>query len=697
MLKLACRMLLGLLLLFQPSPVLAAPYENIQVYGANWISGFFEVASDIFGDQNYLFVSDLNNSQIQVFKRSLEPLYRFGGYGQQEGNFIEIHGIYNDNENLFVTSIDSFKEKKGRIQQFGQNGLYIKTFESPEKRSDFIAVTKTTGQTFVAVTEGSICTYQADGTLLKEAFVIRNVSFLFLQDIAAVNNDQFAFIDRGRRGFFIANSDLTELKAFGEEYISIPVAISYYQQRVYIADANGELFCFSLNGKLIKSIKTNLYINGLLITSPNEILATSSLRKGLFQIDWNTAKMEEKIIEPGNELELHWPSEIWVDSQEKIFVNDDYTSGVKVIDGKTGQFVKSSGFLNKEGIQVSSITGNNQDSLYMLSSYNSSTIYHYQPNGEVVSAVVNDESKLIALEFDSLENLYALDTQLNKIWKLDGNLKVLDSFPIDLQYGAVAGLFINNLLYVSTKMGNVMALDKNSGQLVRSYSFEQLRDNVNWQHFVLYQDYIIFSDRNNHSLQVFTLHNEVQVRIFGWIGGPKTWTSKEKIQIDIGYEPGKFLFPEGLTCNDKWLYVADSGNHRVQRIPIASLLVKDTLITLQIGQKTAYINQKKSILEEAPFIRSNRTYVPLRFLAEAFQMEVSWIGPEQKIVLKEEGTIIELWIDRLIVRKNGQETRIDAVPLLIKSRTYVPIRFVAEALDARVEWESKTLTVIIRR
>ncbi|MDD4663346.1 MAG: stalk domain-containing protein [Caldisericia bacterium] len=697
MLKLGCRILLGLLFFAQSLPVLAVPYENIQVYGANWVSGFFEVASDIFGDQNHLFVSDLNNSQIQVFNRSLEPLYRFGGYGQQEGNFIEIHGIFNDNEDLFVTSIDSFKEKKGRIQQFGQNGLYIKTFESPEKRSDFIAITKTTSQTFAAITEGSISTFQNDGTLLKEVFTIQNVSFLFLQDITAVNNDQFAFIDRGRRGFFIANSDLTELRAFGEEYISIPVAIGYFQQRIYIADANGELFCFSLNGKLIKSIKTNLYINGLLITSPNEILATSSLRKGLFQIDWNTAKMEEKIIQPGNELELHWPSEIWVDSQQNIYVNDDYTSGVKVIDGKTGLFVKSSGFLDKEGIQVSSITGTNHDSLYMLSSYNSSTIYHYQPSGEVVSAVVNDESKLIALVFDEQENLYALDAQLNKIWKLDANLQILDSFPIDLQNGAVAGLFINHNLYISTKMGNVMALDKNSGQLIRSYSFEQLRDNVNWQHFVLYQDYIIFSDRNNHCLQVFTLHNEAQVRLFGWIGGPKTWTSKEKIQIDIGYEPGKFLFPEGLTYKDKWLYVADSGNHRIQKIPIASLLIKDTLITLQIGQKTAYINNKKSMLEEAPFIRSNRTYVPLRFLAEAFQMDIQWIGPEQKIILKEEGVVIELWINRSVVRKNGQETRIDAVPLLIKSRTYVPIRFVAEALDARVEWESKTQTVIIRR
>jgi len=696
MLKSLCRIGLMVLLVL-PMPTLAAPYEGIQIFGANWVSGFFEVPSDLHGNQNYLYISDLNNSQIQVFSRTLSPMYRFGGYGLEEGNFIEIHGIFNDMENLYVTSIDSFKEKKGRIQQFGQNGLYIQTFDAPEKRSDFIAITKTGNQTFIAITEGSVCTYQPEGALIKEVNRIQDVSFLFLQDLTSVDNDQFAFIDRGRRGFFIANTDLTDIKAFGEEYISIPVAICYFQQKIYIADANGEVFCFSLNGKLIKSIKTNLYINGLLLVSPNEILATSSLRKGLFQIDWNTAKIERKIIEPGSELELHWPSEIWVDSQEKIYINDDYTDGIKIIDGKTGQYVGSSGFLDKEGLQVSSITGTDDNSLYMLSSYNSSTVYHYAINGEVSSIVTNEESKLISLVVDQNENVYALDSQLQKIWRLDKDLNVLDSFPLDPQYGNASGLFVNQFLYLSTYSGNVIAMDKKTGKTTRSYSFKELPDNVDWQHFVIVQDYIIFSDRNNHTLQVFSLQNETLYRLFGWMGGPKTWTSKEKIQIDIGFEPGKFLFPEGLVQKEDWLYVADSGNHRVQKIPLSVLLKHDTLITLQIGQKTAYLNQKKITLEEAPFIRSNRTYVPLRFVAEAFQIDVDWLPAEQKITLKENSTLVELWINRSTIRINGRDQKIDAVPVLVKNRTFVPIRFVAEALEAYVVWESKTQTVIIRR
>lgn len=678
-------------------PVKAALENNIQIYGANWVSGFFEVASDIHGDSHMAYIADQNNSQIQVFDENLKPLYRFGGYGEKEGNFIEIHGIYFDHESLYATSIDSFKEKKGRIQQFDQHGIYQRTFTLPEKRSDFTALTKTENNTIVAITEGSICTYQENGSLIQEAFMIKNVSFLFLQDITSLNHDQIAFIDRGRRGFFVSNVELTELKIIGEEYLSIPIALSFFQQKIYIADANGEIFCFSLNGKLLKSIKTNLYINGFLMLSSQKILATSPLKKGLFQIDWNTAKIEETHQLPSNELELHWPSKLWVDDEENIHINDDYTKGVKVINSKTGQYIRESGLINQEGIQVSSVVGTSDKSLYMLSSYNASTIYQFLDNQEVNSAVVHDESKLVALGLDNQEILFALDTQLNKIWKLDKHLDTLSSFSIDTQYGALAGLFVNSQVYISTRSGNVLSMDKNTGKINRVYSFEKLADNINWQNFLLYQNYIIFSDRKNHCLEIFSTINENPIRTYGRMGGPKTWTSKEKIQVDIGYEPGKFLFPEGLMQKEEWLFVADSGNHRIQKIPLSVLLVKETVIKLQIGHKTAMINDKRISLEEAPFIRNNRTYVPLRFVAEAFDISVEWIASEQKILLKEGENVVELWVNRTIVRKNGQELTIDAAPLLMKNRTYVPIRFVAEALDARVEWESKTQTVMIRR
>lgn len=48
---------------------------------------------------------------------------------------------------------------------------------------------------------------------------------------------------------------------------------------------------------------------------------------------------------------------------------------------------------------------------------------------------------------------------------------------------------------------------------------------------------------------------------------------------------------------------------------------------------------------------------------------------------------------KLIV--NGQEIKTDIAPQLINGRVLVPVRFVAEALGAKVEWDQKNQAVLI--
>ena len=42
-------------------------------------------------------------------------------------------------------------------------------------------------------------------------------------------------------------------------------------------------------------------------------------------------------------------------------------------------------------------------------------------------------------------------------------------------------------------------------------------------------------------------------------------------------------------------------------------------------------------------------------------------------------------------------TELDTAPYLFNGRTMVPVRAVAEALDAKVEWDDATWTVIITK
>ncbi|CAN7311196.1 stalk domain-containing protein [Paenibacillus sp. LjRoot56] len=54
-------------------------------------------------------------------------------------------------------------------------------------------------------------------------------------------------------------------------------------------------------------------------------------------------------------------------------------------------------------------------------------------------------------------------------------------------------------------------------------------------------------------------------------------------------------------------------------------------IKLSIGEHTAFVNGQAQPLEEAPMIENNTTYVPLRFVGEALQKKVTWDGENSSI------------------------------------------------------------------
>jgi hypothetical protein len=184
---------------------------------------------------------------------------------------------------------------------------------------------------------------------------------------------------------------------------------------------------------------------------------------------------------------------------------------------------------------------------------------------------------------------------------------------------------------------------------------------------------------------------------YGSIGGPKTFVQKENIGVDINFESGRFLFPEGISRWEDTLYVADSGNHRIQKIPLHFLWDKDNTIVLQVGSLMSTLNYKNIRLDVAPLISSNRVFVPIRFISEAFGAKVDWNPSAQKITIWEENVTIEIWIGKTKMKVNNRDVLIDAAPIIKNSRTLVPIRVISETLGGTVTWDGVRQTVTIRR
>ncbi len=133
---------------------------------------------------------------------------------------------------------------------------------------------------------------------------------------------------------------------------------------------------------------------------------------------------------------------------------------------------------------------------------------------------------------------------------------------------------------------------------------------------------------------------------------------------------------------------------------------KETEIVLQIDNAYMMVN---GVVEEVdpgrgtvPTIiaKWGRTVLPIRTIVETLGGEILWNGNERKVTILFKDTIINLWIGKNTAQVNDEYFLIDSKnpdvsPVIINSRTMVPIRFVAETLGCTVEWDPDTRTVTI--
>jgi hypothetical protein len=97
-----------------------------------------------------------------------------------------------------------------------------------------------------------------------------------------------------------------------------------------------------------------------------------------------------------------------------------------------------------------------------------------------------------------------------------------------------------------------------------------------------------------------------------------------------------------------------------------------------------------------PFIDANgRTLIPVRFVTESLGASVEWLEKYQEVKIKKDNVNISIMINDKNIVVNGRITKMDTEAIIKESRTFVPIRYVAEALGATVAWDPNTKTVII--
>ncbi|MFD2372063.1 copper amine oxidase N-terminal domain-containing protein [Brevibacillus sp. GCM10020057] len=111
--------------------------------------------------------------------------------------------------------------------------------------------------------------------------------------------------------------------------------------------------------------------------------------------------------------------------------------------------------------------------------------------------------------------------------------------------------------------------------------------------------------------------------------------------------------------------------------------------------KVEYNQKAIAFPDQKPVIRESRTLVPIRPIAETLGFDVEWNEQTRTVTINKGTNNVRLVVTQKIARKNGQTINLDVPAQIINQRTMVPVRFIAEALDYKVDWNQASQTVLI--
>ena len=152
----------------------------------------------------------------------------------------------------------------------------------------------------------------------------------------------------------------------------------------------------------------------------------------------------------------------------------------------------------------------------------------------------------------------------------------------------------------------------------------------------------------------------------------------------------------------------------VLAMAILTFAVPVTAITQEFNGTLFFIGSKEYVsgkyvynMDVAPFIENGRTYVPVRYLANALGIpdnEINWSSVNREVFLGKENIRVVLSPGSYLLFKYDYPGQIEALPITMDvapvishDRVFLPARYVAEAFGETVSWEPETNGVLISR
>ena len=154
---------------------------------------------------------------------------------------------------------------------------------------------------------------------------------------------------------------------------------------------------------------------------------------------------------------------------------------------------------------------------------------------------------------------------------------------------------------------------------------------------------------------------------------------------------GNGLFKyKALTVNDKYVEVVTSGRDNDDSTTNRKIVITIGATTMAVGTQTITLDTPAYINAE------NYTELPLRAVSEAFGATVGWDDPSNTVTIMMGQRIVSMTIGSKTMYINGTPVQMNTAPEITNERTFVPVRDLANALGiSKIDWNEASQTVTL--
>lgn len=120
-------------------------------------------------------------------------------------------------------------------------------------------------------------------------------------------------------------------------------------------------------------------------------------------------------------------------------------------------------------------------------------------------------------------------------------------------------------------------------------------------------------------------------------------------------------------------------------------------VWFKVGSNQLIIDGKSTTMNTKPYMENGTAYIPLRYLAEGIGAKVTWDRAAQSVWIDAGDAKAQFWVGKKFMEMNGSRMEIGYPVMMKDDRVQVPVRFIAELFGWDVAWNAKDWSIMLTK